>query len=257
MSHLQESTSSSRDKNASPSDCGLDMPNLQPPSGPSSSYPGSMELYEMEGYVLQSLELLASTPTTQYYGPEIPQNEAIPRCKRPKIYPYQNPGGGLFYPVVMLFHRESYITQIVPSMHHTRNPKALAKELRRQSESVCIVFDCVLWPRCQIDKSPMLMHGRVLSQFGLGDKGSAYLWHTRIASDRSEHQCALIEGCKRCRNLSYHVTEKFPGHSYSKLSSYRVVIRLETKLLFIITQAIMASLIATNHVRIFPGEVMN
>lgn len=30
-------------------------------------------------------------------------------------------------------------------MHHTRNPKALAKELRRQSESVCIVFDCVLW----------------------------------------------------------------------------------------------------------------
>lgn len=82
MSHLQDSASSSKDKDASPSDYGLDMPDLQPPSGPpGSAYPGSMELYEMEGYVLQSLELLASTPTTHYYGPEIPQNEALPRCK--------------------------------------------------------------------------------------------------------------------------------------------------------------------------------
>jgi hypothetical protein len=77
------------------------MPPLHPQSEPGSSgYPGSMELYEMEGYVLQSLELLASTPTTQYYGPEVafselesptrsanrsPQSAAVLRCKRSKI----------------------------------------------------------------------------------------------------------------------------------------------------------------------------
>lgn len=84
MSNLQEPTSPYKDKDASPSDYGLNMPDLPPPSSgpPGSGYPASMELYEMEGYVLQSLELLASTPTTQYYRPEIPHHEALPQCKR-------------------------------------------------------------------------------------------------------------------------------------------------------------------------------
>ncbi|KAG0646449.1 Regulatory cys-3 [Hyphodiscus hymeniophilus] len=67
MSHLQGSVSLSTDKEASPLDYGaLDMPDL--PRHPSS-----------QAQPIRSLELLASTPTTQYYGPEIPQSDVLPR----------------------------------------------------------------------------------------------------------------------------------------------------------------------------------
>lgn len=82
MSQQQNLALSSTDNQVSSPDYGpFGMPEFHPPSEPVSAYPGNMENYEMERYVLQSLELLASTPTTQYYGPEIPQSDALPRSK--------------------------------------------------------------------------------------------------------------------------------------------------------------------------------
>jgi len=88
MSQQQNLALSSTDNQVSSPDYGpFGMPEFHPPSEPVSAYPGNMENYEMERYVLQSLELLASTPTTQYYGPEIPQSDALPRTPRSAASP--------------------------------------------------------------------------------------------------------------------------------------------------------------------------
>ena len=90
------------------------MPPLEKQLQPASSGYPAMELYEMEGYVLQSLELLATTPINQYCGPEnayselepwprsanrSPQSDAVPSCKLNQIHSYFEVSPSTLYPV--------------------------------------------------------------------------------------------------------------------------------------------------------------
>jgi hypothetical protein len=133
MSHLQDGASSSVGRDdASLSDySALEMADLSPLLDVGAGQPANMELYEMEGYVLQSLELLASTPTPQYYGPEIVHSEALPRCKPSQPQPCFCAGCDLL--VSRGFDRTRHLGRCCAVIEHQRSlaPRPRAAAPRR------------------------------------------------------------------------------------------------------------------------------
>jgi hypothetical protein len=115
MSHLDESNLGSGNKGKDPIDDYVDLdmpiPRSQAQAAP-LGYPGNLELYEMEGYVLQSLELLASTPTSQYYGPEVAYSE----LESPTRSANRTPSGN-FLPRRKYSQDQSFCKNVALSFH--------------------------------------------------------------------------------------------------------------------------------------------